>query len=249
MVKMTTTEATYYEDGNQIEYFVGETIADRRFENMTFEQAKTFCEDKDIELFVQLENGDEISAEQYDSKIYFRIIASEETADGFVHQGQVLYKDPLFETYMAHSISSQEIDGIFKAYDLYDQIHIWTDGYDENEFGIYVFEKFSIIINPQGINEHLLNTIIRKGEGYDDCAWNGALPKCSISDVLDSIGAIWNHYTKISPCMAYVRCMVEGEVNHRLMKINYGDSEIADAVESAIRRMNEVTFVDKTGDD
>lgn len=65
-MKFSTDDATFYEDGNQIEYWTGEhPIEDRVFRTSTFAQTKTFCKENGMELYVQLENGDTIESDDY----------------------------------------------------------------------------------------------------------------------------------------------------------------------------------------
>lgn len=62
MLKFATDDATFYEDGNQLEYYVGEghPIHDRVLKTCTLAEAKKFCEEECRTLYIQLENGDEI---------------------------------------------------------------------------------------------------------------------------------------------------------------------------------------------
>jgi hypothetical protein len=117
--------------------------------------------------------------------------------------------------------------------------------YDENEFGIYNLEEITLVINPETITEPLLNTLICWKWGWSDSIWQGTLPRNSIQELLDELCGTWNLYIKDSPMTAYVKWDRKGYENHKLLKINYGDAEIAEGVESAIKRIVGMTFVNK----
>lgn len=180
------------------------------------------------------------------TKTYFSIISSEteEEVHGYVENGNIVYEDPLFGIYWTNEfpLTKGQLHDAVQDFELTS----FTCGFGANDFGVFDFEGFTFIVNPQGVTETLLNTLIHMGIGYDDCAWTGSLPRVSVSDLLQKLGTSWTKYTKVSQQMAYVRWSVNGLTNHRLMKINYGDSQIADAVESAIKRIDGMTFNDKT---
>ena len=167
---------------------------------------------------------------------YFKIVSSEfeEEADGYVENGKVVYKDPLWDVYWSNEYP---VLGELKDHltdNEFDET-LWVQGFSPNEFGIYTFEKFAFLINPQGINEALLSTLIHFGDSHTD-----SLNRSSVQDLLDEVfSRNWIRYIKTSPIMG-----VFHHENGRVLRVHFGDSEIADAVESAICRM-EIQFVDK----
>lgn len=256
MVKFDTTEATFYEDGNQIEYFVGETIADRRFENMTFEQAKNFCEEKGIDLYVQLEDGDTIEAEEYETAetkdIFFTIISnlSEETVNGLVHYhydgGKTIkWQNPLFGWYdtIEFPFTNGELHDAVISHNLHNEMTLWTDNVEQNEFLLYSFRDFDIVLNPQDVDEAFLNTMVCWGA--DVKTKMPKLTRQSIGDLLVRIRAMdTGNLYRTAPNQIHVtgeNAYSDCEV-HVIVEC---DAEMMDAIEKTILRM---AFITK-GDD
>ena len=183
------------------------------------------------------------------TKIYFKqilktnpdeIVSGHITFDEENDTHEIMYLDALWNiqwSYVPNGVSDEMLEAI-AGFDLAE----YCGMYEEDEFGIYDLDKFTLVINPQEITSTLLDTLIHYRTGYSDCIWEGSLPRRSGADLLDELCGTWNLYVKTSPMTANVYYRKTGYDYKKLLKVHYGDSEIAEAVESAISRIEGMTM-------
>ena len=177
-------------------------------------------------------------------KNYFSIISSEseEQANGYVEcikgNKTIVYQDPLFEVYWTHSFpfTRGKLHDVITE-NAFDPAH-WTDGFQDNEFGIYTFEKFTFLINPQGITESFLSTLIR-WDIYNPHTYTSEFPRQSVGELFERIFGCYGEFFRDSPNTAHLIASFDGENEFTLgMQC---DAELMDAIERVVCRFAGIT--------